>query len=143
MKHILVVDDSKNDLVKAKQELSGDYLVTPVISGIQALHFLENKKTDLILLDINMPEMDGKETMRRIREREEWAEIPIVFLTADLSPETELQCLEDGAEDYIGKPFIPQIVKKRISRILELNSLRHELEEKAKSAQMLTINIYV
>lgn len=144
MKHILIVDDNKSNLVMAKQELSEEYLITPVTSGMQALQFLEKKYTDLILLDINMPEMDGRETMRRIREREEWKHIPIIFLTADSTPETEAQCLSDGADDFIAKPFVPQVMKSRISRILELNELRNDLEtrlaEKTIQVELVTIN---
>lgn len=144
MKHILVVDDNKVNLVMAKQELSEEYMVTPVISGAQALQFLEKKHTDLILLDIYMPEMDGRETMKRIRERKEWAQIPIIFLTADSSPETEAQCLSDGADDFIAKPFVPQVMKSRISRILELYALRNDLEsrlaEKTKEVELVTLN---
>ena len=144
MKHILIVDDNKTNLTVAKNELSKEYLVTPVISGFQALQFLEKKATDLILLDINMPEMDGKETMRRIREKKEWAKIPIIFLTADSSPETEAQCLSDGADDFIAKPFVPQVMKSRVSRILELSEFRNDLEaklaEKTKQVELITLN---
>lgn len=144
MKHILIVDDNKMNLVMAKQELSADYQVTPVTSGAQALMFLEKMHTDLILLDINMPDMDGRETMRRIRENDAWKSIPIIFLTADASPETEAQCLSDGAEDFIIKPFVPQVMKSRIERILELYELRSDLEakleEKTKQVEMITIN---
>lgn len=144
MKHILIVDDNKTNLVMAKQELSGEYLVTPVTSGAQALLFLERKQTDLILLDINMPEMDGRETMRHIRANAAWSHIPIIFLTADSSPETEAQCLSDGADDFIAKPFVPQVMRSRISKILELHDLRNELEtkleEKTKQLQLVTLN---
>ncbi|MBP3603218.1 MAG: response regulator [Lachnospiraceae bacterium] len=144
MKHILVVDDNKTNLAVAKSELSKNYQVTPVISGHQALQFLEKRKTDLILLDINMPEMDGRETMRCIRERKEWASIPIIFLTADSSPETEAQCLSDGADDFIAKPFVPQVMQSRVGRILELAELRSNLEmklaEKTKQVEQITLN---
>ena len=130
MKHILIVDDNKTNLTLAKNELSKDYQVTPVISGLQALQFLEKKSTDLILLDLSMPEMDGRETMRRIRANEEWAKIPIIFLTADNTPETEAQCFLDGADDFITKPFVPQVMQCRVSRILELYDLRHNFEER-------------
>lgn len=144
MKHILIVDDNKTNLVMAKQELSAVYQVTPVISGAQALSFLEKKHTDLILLDISMPEMDGRETMRRIRENKAWKDIPIIFLTADSSPQTEAQCLSDGADDFIAKPFVPQVMRSRISRILELHDLRNELEEKlqekTRQLELVTLN---
>lgn len=129
MKHILVVDDNKTNLAIAKQELSSEYQVTPVISGFQALKFLEKKHPDLILLDISMPEMDGKETMLRIRNNTDWSDIPIIFLTADTSSETEAECLMLGADDYISKPFVPIVMKSRISRIIELSELRNSMSD--------------
>lgn len=144
MKHILVVDDNKTNLTLVKNELSKKYQVTPVISGFQALKFLEKKPTDLILLDLSMPEMDGRETMRRIRENEDWAKIPIIFLTADNTPETESQCLADGADDFISKPFVPQVMHRRVERILELCELRTDLEmrleEKTIEVELVTLN---
>ncbi len=143
MKHILVVDDSKTNLAIAKQELSEEYQVTPVISGFQALQFLEKRSTDLILLDINMPEMDGKETLRKVKANPLWAKIPIIFLTADSTPETESECLALGADDFIAKPFVPKVMKRRISRIIELNELRYDLEtrleEKTREVELVTI----
>lgn len=144
MKHILVVDDNKTNLTLVKNELSGKYQVTPVISGFQALKFLEKKTTDLILLDLSMPEMDGRETMKRIRENEEWAKIPIIFLTADNTPETEAQCLADGADDFIAKPFVPQVMRRRVERILELSELKNDLEERLEEKtielELVTLN---
>lgn len=127
MKHILIVDDNKMNLVSAKNALADDYKVTAVTSGMQALKFLENNQPDLILLDINMPEMDGFEVMNKISAREEWSNIPIVFLTADSESETESRCLEAGAMDFIAKPFVPVVMCSRIARILELEELRKSL----------------
>ena len=144
MKHILVVDDNKTNLTLVKSELSGKYQVTPVISGFQALKFLEKKLPDLILLDLNMPDMNGRETMHRIREKEEWSKIPIIFLTADNTAETEEQCLAAGADDYISKPFVPQVMQRRVERILELYELRNDLEvrleEKRQQVELVTLN---
>lgn len=144
MKHILVVDDNKTNLALAKNELSGDYQVTPVISGFQALQFLEKRTTDLILLDISMPEMDGRETMERIRANKDWANIPIIFLTVDNTPETEARCLKDGADDFIAKPFVPEVMKSRVARVLELYDLRNDLEarlaEKTKQVELVTLH---
>ena len=144
MKHILVVDDNKTNLTLVKNELSDKYQVTPVISGFQALKFLEKKLPDLILLDLSMPDMDGRETMSRIRENQEWAKIPIIFLTADNTPETEERCLADGADDFISKPFVPQVMQRRVERILELYELRNDLElrleQKKQQVEMVTLN---
>ena len=82
--------------------------------------------------------------MRRIKANEKWSKIPIIFLTADSTPETESQCLSDGADDFIAKPFVPQVMQSRVSRILELSDLRNDLEaklvEKTKEVEMVTLN---
>ncbi len=130
MKHILIVDDNKTSLSSAKSALNDTYKVTAVTSGAQALKFLEKNQCDIILLDINMPEMDGFEVMKKIHENSESADIPIIFLTADNDAETESRCLEEGASDFIAKPFVLNVMRSRISRILELNDLRKNLAEK-------------
>ena len=130
MKHILIVDDNKTSLSSAKSALNDLYKVTAVTSGIQALKFLEKNQCDIILLDINMPEMDGFEVMKKIHENGDMGDIPIIFLTADNDADTESRCLEEGAADFIAKPFILNVMRSRISRILELNDLRKNLEEK-------------
>ena len=130
MKHILIVDDNKTSLSSAKSALNDVYKVTAVTSGMQALKFLEKNRCDIILLDINMPEMDGFEVMKEIRENSDRADIPIIFLTADSDAETESRCLEEGASDFIAKPFVLNVMRSRISRILELDDLRKNLAEK-------------
>ncbi|MGN0400807.1 MAG: diguanylate cyclase domain-containing protein [Acetatifactor sp.] len=130
MKHILVVDDNKINLASARHVLNDVYKVTAVTMGVQALKFLEDNDCDLILLDINMPEMDGFEVMERIRRNDRWKEIPIIFLTADNDAETENRCLEAGALDFIAKPFVPAVMMSRIGRILEMMDMRQQLAEK-------------
>lgn len=129
MKHILIVDDNKANLAAAKAVLE-DYKVTAVTMGAQALKFLEKNTCDLILLDINMPEMDGYEVMHKIKENPDCAAIPIIFLTADNDAETENRCLEEGALDFIAKPFVPSVMRLRIERILELEDIRKRLADK-------------
>ena len=130
MKHILIVDDNKTNLAAAKSALSDTYKTTAVISGAQALKFLEKNTADLILLDINMPEMDGFEVMEHIRSMENCENIPIVFLTADNEPDTETHCLEAGALDFIAKPFVTPVMLSRIGRILELEDLHKSLSDR-------------
>lgn len=130
MKHILIVDDNKTNLASARAVLKDTYKVTAVTMGAQALKFLEGNLCDLILLDINMPEMDGFEVMKRIRENERCANIPIIFLTADCDSVTESRCLEEGALDFIAKPFVAVVMRSRIARILELEDIRRQLANK-------------
>lgn len=130
MKHILIVDDNKTNLMSAKTVLSDIYKITAVTMGAQALKFLENNTCDLILLDINMPEMDGFEVLAKIQEDEKKAQIPVIFLTADSDAETESKCLEAGAEDFIAKPFVATVMRSRIRRILESEDMRKQLADK-------------
>ncbi len=130
MKHILIVDDNKTNLAAARSVLNGVYKVTAVTAGGQALKFLEGNTCDLILLDINMPEMDGFEVMKKIGENETCKDIPIIFLTADNDAGTESRCLETGAVDFIAKPFVPAVMMSRISRILEMMDMRRQLADK-------------
>ena len=125
---ILLVDDDKSNLVVAQKLLADEYRVAAVNSGEMALRFLEKNIPDLILLDILMPEMDGFEVMKRISERPECKNIPVIFLTADRSAETEESCFRMGAVDFIGKPFVPGIMLQRVRRTLELESYRQSLE---------------
>ncbi len=127
-KTILVVDDDRLNLMMAQKLLAEDYHVAAVNSGELALHFLEKKQPDLILLDIQMPVMDGFEVMRRLQEDEQWRKISVIFLTADRTEETEETCFKMGAVDYIGKPFVPAIMMQRIHRTLELDGYRRSLE---------------
>ena len=128
MKKILVIDDNKTTLAMAKQAIGDEYTVIAVITGYQALKYLEREIPDLILLDLNMPDMDGKQTMRRMKSNEKWADIPIIVLTVENSPQTEVECLEMGAIDFIAKPFVPQVMKSRIARALELEDYRRRLQ---------------
>ena len=138
MKKILVIDDNKTTLAMAKQAIGDEYSVIAVISGYQALKYLERDTPDLILLDLNMPEMDGKQTMKKIKANEKWCEIPIIVLTVENNPQTEVECLEMGAVDFIAKPFVPQVMKSRIARAIELEDyrMRLELDNEKKRSQL-------
>ena len=117
---VLVVDDEPANLQMVEYTLSDEYDVVPVKSGQMALKYLENSIPDLILLDILMPQMDGFEVYHRIREKEALKDIPVIFLTAANDVDTEENCFEIGAVDFIGKPFEPKIVLRRVRRTLEL-----------------------
>lgn len=131
MKNILVVDDNKTNLVSAKTALEEAYKVTAVLSGIQALKFLEKNSCDLILLDLNMPEMDGFQVLSEIKKREAAKEIPVLLLTADSDVAEWDRCIAEGAMDVMTKPFIKSVMLSRIGYILELMELR-KLREKTE-----------
>ena len=130
MKHILIVDDNKLNLTSARAVLNDRYKITAVMKGTQAITFLENNKCDIILLDINMPDMDGFEVLEHIRKIPGCETTPVIFLTADNDFKTETRCFNAGALDFIAKPFVPEVMRLRIGRILELEDLRKNLADR-------------
>ncbi len=129
---ILVVDDDKTNLALAQKILMPRYRIAASNSGKGALKYLENHHPELILLDINMPDMDGYEVMEQIRAQEETKTIPVIFLTADNLAETEIKCFQMGAMDFVTKPFVPDILLSRVDKTIELDQYRHKLENMVK-----------
>lgn len=131
----MVVDDDTANLQVAGRILSsGNMRVTALRSGKALLDYItKNGAPDLILLDINMPEMDGFEAMRRLRNMErEIADIPVIFLTADENAESESLGLSLGAMDFIKKPFVPEVLLTRVRHTIELITLRRSLSDEAE-----------
>ncbi len=127
MKHILMVDDTTTNLKSAAEVLSPYYQVSQAKSGKQALKFLENNHPDLILLDLMMPEMDGYETLERIKLNPDNAKIPVIILTADTEQESEVRGLSMGAMDFIHKPFDEESMLGRIEKVLQMDAMRLSL----------------
>jgi CheY-like chemotaxis protein len=118
MKHILIIDDVTTNLKCVSEILKENYRVTMVKSGKQALDFLKISVPDLILLDILMPDMDGYETLQRIKELKYCENVPVIFLTADTDEDSEDKGFQLGAVDFIRKPFEPDIMMERIEHAL-------------------------
>ena len=129
MKHILVVDDSVANLTLAKEALSPYYKVTILVSGTQALAFLEKMTPDLILLDIEMPVMDGFAVVEALKSRGICDYPPIIFLTALNSPAVEVRALSMGVVDFITKPFVADTMLARIGTHLKISDYQRNLEE--------------
>ncbi len=110
-KLIYIIDDSKTILKYAESVLIGSYRVSLFENGQQALEQMRNVLPDLVLLDINMPQMDGYTVFRLMRDSSELKKIPVIFLTADTKQESEIMGLEMGAMDYITKPFAPLVMQ--------------------------------
>lgn len=126
---ILIVDDNKTNLQIVKSVLEPEYKVLLALSGDMALKFVSKQSPDLILLDLHMPGMSGKEVMGYLMEDPATAEIPVIFLTADGSGHTESECLELGAADFITKPIVPRVLLSRIEKTFELEVYHHALQE--------------
>ena len=127
--HILVVDDNAMNLRIAGKMLEEKFKVSSAKSGKEALAFLKREIPDLILLDLHMPDMSGFEVIRRLKSKEEYSEIPVIFLTADDEREVEVRGFQEGALDFITKPFIADIMIQRINRILQLDRLQKDLQK--------------
>lgn len=131
-KHVLIVDDNTTNLKLAENTLKPHYRVTLLVSGEQALKFLTKNRPDLILLDILMPGMDGFETIRHIKANPYTKDIPVIFLTAKSESISEVNALNLGAADFIAKPFVPEIMLRRVSMQIELSLYRNQLEQMVK-----------
>ena len=126
-KTIFLVDDDLTNLTIGENTLAGLYNVITLNSGVRLLNMLEKKAPDLILLDIEMPEMDGYEVISHIKNNKKFAHIPVIFLTAKTDTESELKGLSLGAVDYITKPFSPPLLLKRMELHLLVESQKLEL----------------
>ncbi len=115
---ILAVDDSPVNLAVIERELKDKYDVIPVNSGDRALRFVKTEKPDLILLDIQMPQMNGIETLGNIRKLENGANIPVIMLTAKNDKNSVLESSKLGICDYVLKPFDSKDLNERIRRTL-------------------------
>ncbi len=142
-KVIMVVDDTVINLKYASEVLDDTYKVIPAKSGTKALELLEKIIPDLILLDVEMPEIDGHETLKRIKANPKTASVPVIFLTAHSDKENELAGFKLGAVDFITKPFIPEIALARIATQIELADYRDHLEKmvykKTKEVEAISI----
>jgi DNA-binding response OmpR family regulator len=122
IKTILVADDNVDVVESLKygfENMTKEYRVIEVENGKQCLNILQNNQTtDLIMLDIMMPEVSGWETFNKLKEHNEWRKIPVMFLTA----RTDRLAKNAGkflGDDYIEKPFEINDVRKRVNNILE------------------------
>lgn len=120
MKTILVVDDDQMNLKIAQFILEQKrYHVITASSGMECLSILRSKSVDLILLDVEMPIMNGIDTLEHIREKAEFANIPVMFLTADGNEDTVIAAGKLGAVGYVKKPYMPQDFLDRVEKIIK------------------------
>ena len=117
---VLVVDDQPMNIQALYEILKDDYDVCMATSGQQALVVSEARSPDLILLDVMMPGMDGYEVCRRLKRNQATTSTPVVFVTAQNDPAEEAQALDEGAADFISKPFHEKVVRARVRTQLTL-----------------------
>jgi adenylate cyclase len=124
---ILVVDDNRmNRLMLARSlELQG-HRVSFAENGRQVLEILQDQAPDLILLDIEMPEMNGYEVLEQLNANPHWRDLPVIMISAVDELDSVVKCIEMGAADYLNKPFNPVLLKARVGASLEKKRLLDE-----------------
>lgn len=130
MQKVLIVDDTPENIHVLMEILRDEYAIVVATHGEKALQLVTIvPPPDIILLDINMPGMDGYDICGRLKANEKTRHIPIIFITSLSAEEDERKGLELGAVDYIHKPFSPALVKVRIRNQLDLKQYRDHLED--------------
>jgi len=116
---ILVVEDDeaiRNLIVSQLQDAGFD--VSTACDGVEGLASIRNRRPDAVLLDINMPNMDGFAVLEKLKSDPATSELPVLMLSAQSSPEDIHRAVHMGADDYIGKPFETRQLLRRVNRIL-------------------------
>ena len=127
---ILIVDDNPQNLqVLGNLLLEEKYEIEFAVNGEATLEWLKNRQFDLILLDINMPGMNGFEVCKIIRSDKEMCEVPVIFLSAESERESILKGFEVGAQDFVIKPFDSRELLARVKTQLDLKSKTEKLEK--------------
>ena len=137
---ILAVDDRQENRELVARYLSrSGHLVVTAATGEEALKTLEQADVDVVLLDLVMPGMDGREVLRRIKEHEDWRATPVIVISGHQDMEDIIECIEAGADDYLFKPFNPVLLQARIKAGIERKRwhdreelYRHQLERNEK-----------
>jgi len=117
-KRIVAVDDNPENLGVIKNILRGTHIVFPCPSAADMFDLLGHVKPDLILLDVEMPEMDGHEAAKKLKADGDLKAIPVIFLTSRDDKESIMKGLNLGAIDYILKPIVAEVLLERIDKHL-------------------------
>jgi putative two-component system response regulator len=141
VKTIFVVDDSSSNLTMAKTALDSSYRTFALSSAERMFNLVERITPDLILLDLNMPEMDGFEALSILKACPTLKSIPVIFLTASNDVESEIRGFELGAVDFISKPFSPPALLKRIELHIETDKLVKRSIDAVRNTHNATISV--
>jgi len=118
---ILIVDDQEVNRVSLQCIFGEKYRILEAENGLEALEVLEQEEynVDIILLDLQMPKMDGAAFLAHKKKTSALSNIPVVIITADDTTEQQVDTMRMGADEYIVKPFIPEIVTRRVENVLD------------------------
>src|SRR5947207_8038371 len=124
---LLVVDDnSMNRIMLSRYITKLGYRATLAKNGRQAMDKLQGEPFDLVLLDVEMPEMDGYQVLEHLKSNPHLRDIPVIMISAVEELESVVKCIELGAQDYLPKPFNPVLLRARLTACLERKRLRDQ-----------------
>ena len=136
---VLIVDDEVFNIKVLNEYLSDDYKIIVAKTGKQALEIIQGPTPpDLVLLDIIMPEMDGYEVCRQIKNDKKSSTIPVIFVTAISEAMDQAKAFEVGGVDYIAKPFTPVTVKARVKTHIQLSRTLRDLNAALQEVKKLS-----
>lgn len=129
---VLIVEDDSDVRQYLKNEMQRYFIIDEASDGLEALEKMNAEKPELIVTDVVMPQMDGYELTRRVRRQKEWADLPIIMLTALTAEQKHFKGIDAGADVYIEKPFSPRILIAYCCQLLEQRDHLKALYAKAK-----------
>ena len=141
MKTIFVVDDSDTNLSMAEAALEPDYRVMTIPSAQKMFLLLNKLEPDLILLDIEMPDIDGFTALKMLKAEEIWADIPVMFLTGRTDADIEAKGFEMGAVDFLTKPFSVPVLRNRIRTHLNIDDIIRERTSRLSQMQNSIVSV--
>ena len=118
-KLLFIIDDNDSNLTMAASVLENEYRVLTMPSAIKMFSLLEKKKPDLILLDVEMPEMTGLEAIVKLKENPAWSSIPVIFLTGMNDEKTKTDGLNAGALEVVTKPIVASVLQDCVKKHLQ------------------------
>lgn len=134
---VLVVDDSAADLQITMSAIRSDFKVLAAKNGEQALMMMDKIKADVILLDVNMPNMDGYETCQRMVAKNN--EVDIIFVSSNDSTEEIMKGFELGGSDYVVKPISPEILLNKVKRLIEDKTQKRAMKQEVEMASKVAM----
>lgn len=124
---VLAIDDDEMNLMLIEQILGDKYKVIKVADGPSALAYLADHTADIVLLDYMMPGMNGMEVLALLRANPATEQLPIIMLTGDMAAEREAEGFRAGVTDFVHKPFIPDVLRLRVERLLRYEYMQQRL----------------
>jgi len=127
--YILVVEDDKESRLEAEKILQKQFTVSLAENAEEALEIIKKRIPDVLLLEADMPVVNGFEFMKLLQANVEMCSVAVIFLTTDYNQSVEVKGFEAGAQDFIRRPFVAEIMIQRVSRVLELSRLQKHLQD--------------